>query len=267
MRFVQAFNPDLILGTSDGADEIHRLTEEKSNERKDLLVKFRCPSTFMIQEGLHVDAISEQQAHELTVDPKTCIPLNSSMNATVPNALYDRMSDIHDPSHTWVRVKFTLFSMLVSSSFFAQYNVMTFYTGVVVLAGASIRLALIFRTFMGWQLEITSPDPIIKIVEGIYMKRHECDLAGEEECYRMLQEIMRSLELLKLLSGSSLRGSIDPIYDKMTETDKKKYTALDELERRGFDISKMRDALNMKYDIPDEKTIKNNLVNTLQNRV
>jgi len=143
---------------------------------------------------------------------------------------------------------------------------MTFYTGVVILAGTSIRVALIFNTFMGWQFETTSPDALIKIVEGIYMKRHECDLAGEEECYRMLQEIMRSLELLKLLSGSTLRGSIDPIYDKMTTADKEKYAALDRLERRGFDISEMRDRLNQKYDIPDEKSIKKNLVNTLQNR-
>jgi len=143
---------------------------------------------------------------------------------------------------------------------------MTFYTGVVVLAGSTIRVALIFNTFMGWQFETTSPDAIIKIVEGIYMKRHECDLAGEEECYRMLQEIMRSLELLKLLSGSTLRGSIDPIYDKMTDMDKKKYGALDDLERRGFDISKMRDALNLKYDIADDKSVKKNLANTLANR-
>ena len=81
--------------------------------------------------------------------------------------------------------------MLVSASFFAAYNITTFYTAVVVTAGTAIRGALIFTTFEGWMFETTVPDGIIKIVEAIYIKRHEGDLSGEEECYRMLQEIMR----------------------------------------------------------------------------
>jgi hypothetical protein len=36
---------------------------------------------------------------------------------------------------TWERVKFTLFSMLVSSSFFAAYDITTFYAGVVIVLG------------------------------------------------------------------------------------------------------------------------------------
>jgi len=36
---------------------------------------------------------------------------------------------------TWERVKFTLFSMLVSSSFFAAYDITTFYAGVVIVVG------------------------------------------------------------------------------------------------------------------------------------
>jgi hypothetical protein len=81
--------------------------------------------------------------------------------------------------------------MLVSASFFAAFNITTFYTGVVVAAGSAIRIALIFSTFMGWMYETTVPDGIIKIVEAITLKRHEGDLVREEEYYRMLQEIMR----------------------------------------------------------------------------
>jgi hypothetical protein len=33
---------------------------------------------------------------------------------------------------------------------------------------------------------MTSPEPIMKLVEGVYMKRHEEDLVGEEEYYRMI---------------------------------------------------------------------------------
>ena len=59
------------------------------------------------------------------------------------------------------------------------------------------------------------PDPIIKVIEYIYMKRHEEDFYGEEEAYRILQEIVRSPELFKALTGSSLLGSCDPDLDKL----------------------------------------------------
>jgi hypothetical protein len=65
-------------------------------------------------------------------------------------SLYESQANINVKNRIWVRVKFTLFSMLVSSSFFAAYNIMSFYTGVVVLLGSSVRVALIFNTFMGW---------------------------------------------------------------------------------------------------------------------
>ena len=54
------------------------------------------------------------------------------------------------------------------------------------------------------------------------MKRHEEDLYMEEENYRCLQEIVRSPELFKALTGSCLAGSCDPILDKLSEKDKKK---------------------------------------------
>jgi hypothetical protein len=52
------------------------------------------------------------------------------------------------------------------------------------------------------------------------MKRHELDLIGEEECYRMIQEIVRQPELVKALTGTSLKGSIDPAYDKLKPEDR-----------------------------------------------
>jgi len=50
---------------------------------------------------------------------------------------------------------------------------------------------------MAFLYEVTDPMPIIKLIEAVYMRRHEEDLVGEEECYRMLVEIVRSPELLK----------------------------------------------------------------------
>jgi predicted DNA-binding transcriptional regulator len=83
-------------------------------------------------------------------------------------------------------VKFTLFSMMVSASIFASFNITTFYTTIVIVAGSSIRPLLMFGSWTGFVYETTHPDAIIKLIEACYMKRHEEDLIGEEETYRML---------------------------------------------------------------------------------
>jgi hypothetical protein len=87
---------------------------------------------------------------------------------------------------TWVRVRFTLFSMLASSGFFAGYSVTTFYAGVVLVLGTTIRSALINDFFKAWQYETTMPDTIIKLCEAVVLHRQEVNTTGEEECYRML---------------------------------------------------------------------------------
>lgn len=68
------------------------------------------------------------------------------------------------------------------------------------------------------------------------MKRHEEDLIGEEELYRMLQEIIRQPEFIKAISGSSLRGSLDPMFDKMPPAERKKLAHLENLERKGLEV-------------------------------
>jgi len=95
-------------------------------------------------------------------------------------------SNSNSNSNTWGKLTLTLFSVLVSSSLLAAYSPATFYMSIVYLAGGIIRPIFIFSTWKGWIYEVTNPDPIIKLIEGVYMKRHEEDLAGEEECYRML---------------------------------------------------------------------------------
>jgi hypothetical protein len=133
--------------------------------------------------------------------------------------------------------------MLVSASVMASFNITTFYTGVSLVVGAGARKALIYFTFMGFQFETQHPEPIIKLIEAVYIKRHEVDLVGEEELYRMLQEIIRQPELIKQLSGTSMKGAMDPIYDKLPEVEKRKLEHLENMERKGFDVARLREAL------------------------
>lgn len=80
------------------------------------------------------------------------------------------------------------------------------------------------------------------------MYRFEQDLYNEEETYRIVQEIVRSPDLMKALTGSSLRGQLDPMLDKFTEEDKKKYRHLERLEARDkFDVTKLKEAIINKY--------------------
>merc|ERR1712127_773592 len=103
-----------------------------------------------------------------------------------------------------------------------------------------MRPILVYGTWKGWIYEVTEPQTIIKLVEKCYLARHEENLVEEEEAYRMLQEIIRSPELLKALSGSSLAGPCSPELDKMTPENIEKLDRLRKLEAKGFDVEELQ---------------------------
>lgn len=112
--------------------------------------------------------------------------------------------------------------MMASSSFLAAYSVSTFYIGITFAISGGVRTTFLFGPWTGFIYEITHPDALLRLCDGIYVARHELDLVAEEERYRMLQEIMRSPELLKALTGSSLKGQTDPNIDRMPASVRKK---------------------------------------------
>lgn len=148
-----------------------------------------------------------------------------------------------DDKSRWGRLQFTLFSMFVSSSFFAAYSVGTFYTVFLFGLGPTIRYTFFIWTWQGFLYEITDARVMIKLFEGCYMYRHEQDLYREEETYRMIQEIVRSPGLLKILTGSSLRGTLDPKLDDLKRQVRKKLQRLEILEQKGFDVEEVRDKI------------------------
>jgi len=75
------------------------------------------------------------------------------------------------------------------------------------------------------------------------MYRHEEDLTGEEESYRMLQEILRQPELFKALTGSNLKGSCDPMLDQLPEQDRRKMEQLDKLARKGYEVDYLKEKI------------------------
>lgn len=174
----------------------------------------------------------------LGVDPKTCMNESDGQRSPEIDEWVQKWQNEDDV--IWHRVKLTLFSMMISASIFAGFDVTTFYTTVVLVLGSSLRPIFLYGTWRGWVYETTHPDAILKLIEAVYIKRHEEDLIGEEECYRMLAEIVRSPELLKAISGSSLKGTVDPCLDRLSKADRQKIEHLNILERKGFDVEKLK---------------------------
>lgn len=105
---------------------------------------------------------------------------------------YSENFEANEPAENenWIRFKFTLINLIVTSSIIAAYNMQTFYTTVVMVASSTLKPICMFFSYTGTLYEVTHGQPIFKLIECCYMARHEKDLALEEESYRMLQEIM-----------------------------------------------------------------------------
>jgi hypothetical protein len=56
-------------------------------------------------------------------------------------------------TQNWSRIRFILLSMMISSGIFAGYNVITFYTLVVLVLGAKIRPIFLFNFWRGASYE------------------------------------------------------------------------------------------------------------------
>lgn len=85
---------------------------------------------------------------------------NSTETKTKDRSLYTRFS-------------FTLFSMMVSGSILAGYNVTTFYMLIAYGSAGLVRSLFIFSTWIGFIAEITEPGAIIKLFEACYMYRFD----------------------------------------------------------------------------------------------
>jgi hypothetical protein len=87
--------------------------------------------------------------------------------------------------------------MRVATGFLAAFTPMTFYAVLVYGLATLVRSIFLFNTWKGYTFEVTKPEAFMKLFECCYMMRHEENLIAEEECYRMIQEIIRQPELYK----------------------------------------------------------------------
>lgn len=100
-------------------------------------------------------------------------------------------------------VYFVLFSDKVSPTI-ASYNILTFYISFIYIIGQVI------RTFFSKEeekiifTEIPETNELINLCEGIKLSRNRKEFHREEYLYYIMIDFMRSPEILKILTRSSI---------------------------------------------------------------
>lgn len=172
----------------------------------DIRMTYFCDSTWDVTATLHPTAYTKAQAKEgqdptkvdefaaRHVDPLTCILNNTDQK--IPEEDITKMEELNMDRQeyfeylreegNWSPIVFVLFSMKVATGFIAAYTPTTFYLVFAYGLAATVRVTFLWSTWSGYTYEVTSPEPMMKLVECCYMMRHEENLVKEEECYRML---------------------------------------------------------------------------------
>lgn len=126
-----------------------------------------------------------------------------------------------------------LFSDLISTGFFSEASIFAFYLGTAMTVGALFRTIIMYKSDRIFILDARDTARIRNLIAAIYRQRHEQNLRKEEELYFLLLEIMRNPQLFTYLTGSSLKGKMDPNYeDKEKKKHSKKHVQSKEEETR-----------------------------------
>mmetsp|Transcript_4982 Transcript_4982/g.3611 ORF Transcript_4982/g.3611 Transcript_4982/m.3611 type:complete len:126 (+) Transcript_4982:1832-2209(+) len=105
-------------------------------------------------------------------------------------------------------VSFFTFSLKISPSSF-NYTIIAFYAGVVLVAASLLRSAMEVDTNDIFIYEMIYTDALMLLCECIYIYRMQNNLEKEEEIYYVLMDVMRSPEMIKQITGSSLKKKIE----------------------------------------------------------
>lgn len=94
--------------------------------------------------------------------------------------------EIAKDESNWIRFRIVFLNMVVSSSFLAGYSMQGFYFLVIMGISALLTPICMFTTTTGWLYELTHGMVFLKLIDAVYMGRHERNLNYEEETWRML---------------------------------------------------------------------------------
>ena len=100
-------------------------------------------------------------------------------------------------------IKFVTFSDLYSKVTFG-YDVLTFYVTFVIVAGKIIRAIFLGNAERIMYIQMVNPNRLFALCEGIKISRIRNDFLQEEKLYYLLIDLLRSPEIIKNMTQSSL---------------------------------------------------------------
>ena len=137
-------------------------------------------------------------------------------------------------------IVFHTFSDKVSSTN-TNYDVVTFYISFILVVGRLIRGAISGEAERIVFTEMPEPTNILILCEGIKIHRYRRDLEREEHLYYVLIDLMRSPEILKIITKSSIRVLLEKKESekKRVKNDDKIMTKLKELDSKKIEETKV----------------------------
>jgi hypothetical protein len=108
-----------------------------------------------------------------------------------------------DKSESNLGIEFITFSDFYSSFTFGM-DVITFYVSFVVVVGNVIRAIFLGQSERIMYAEMVNPGKLLSVCEGIKISRIKKDFLQEEKLYYLLIDFMRSPEIFKNITLSSL---------------------------------------------------------------
>ena len=106
-------------------------------------------------------------------------------------------------SDTKSGIDFITFSDLYSSAT-AGYDILTFYVTFILVVGKYIRSMLLGEAERVMYTEMINPNKLLNVCEGIRIPRIKKDFLQEDKLYYLLIDLMRSPEIIKTITKSSL---------------------------------------------------------------
>lgn len=101
-----------------------------------------------------------------------------------------------------------------------------FYLGTALTIGTMFRVLVMYKTDRIFITDAKDTDKIRNLITAIFRQRLEGNLKREEELFFLLFEILRNPQLFSHLTGSSLKGDMDPEYVKSQEEKQKEVAKL-----------------------------------------
>lgn len=108
------------------------------------------------------------------------------------------------PGQNMTGVSFFTFSTKIAPSYF-KFSIITFYVSIVLVIGKLFRNVCIIPANRIFIWEIPNSEKLLLLCECIYIYRMRSQLDQEEQLYFTFADIMRSPEMIKAITGSSMK--------------------------------------------------------------